>query len=39
MKFQVEGDPAIGYTDTHQVVIRVGYSRGPNTRRLENNKR
>jgi aminomethyltransferase len=35
---QVEGDPAIGYTETHQVVIRVGYSRGPEiARRLENN--
>jgi glycine/serine hydroxymethyltransferase len=35
---QVEGDPAIGYTETHQVVIRVGYSKGPEiARRLENN--
>jgi len=35
---QVEGDPAIGYTETHQVVIRIGYSRGPEiARRLENN--
>ncbi|MFC2012867.1 hypothetical protein ACFLUE_01115 [Chloroflexota bacterium] len=25
---QVEGDPAIGYTETHQVVLRVGYARG-----------
>jgi len=35
---QVEGDPAIGHTETHQVVLRVGYSRGPETaRRLEEN--
>jgi aminomethyltransferase len=35
---QVEGDPVIGFTETHQVVIRVGYSRGPEiARRLENN--
>lgn len=26
---QVEGDPAIGYTETHQVILRVGYARGP----------
>jgi aminomethyltransferase len=24
----VEGDPAIDYTETHQVVLRVGYARG-----------
>jgi aminomethyltransferase len=35
---QVEGEPAIGYTETHQVVIRVGYSKGPEIARLlENN--
>jgi aminomethyltransferase len=25
---QVEGDPVVGYTETHQVVLRVGYARG-----------
>ncbi len=25
----VQGDPAIGFTETHQVVVRVGYGRGP----------
>ncbi len=25
---QVEGDPAINYTETHQVVLRVGYAKG-----------
>jgi aminomethyltransferase len=25
----VAGDPAIDYTETHQVVVRVGYARGP----------
>jgi len=25
---QVEGDPAVGYTETHQVVLRVGRGRG-----------
>jgi aminomethyltransferase len=25
----VEGDPAIDYTDTHQVILRVGYGKGP----------
>jgi len=24
----VEGNPAIGYTETHQVIIRVGYGKG-----------
>jgi aminomethyltransferase len=34
----VEGDPGIGYTETHQVVLRVGYSQGPQmARRLEEN--
>jgi aminomethyltransferase len=27
----VEGDPAVDYTETHQVVLRVGYARGPET--------
>jgi aminomethyltransferase len=35
---QVEGDPGIGYTETHQVILRVGYTLGPETaRRLEEN--
>jgi aminomethyltransferase len=25
----VAGDPAVDYTETHQVVVRVGYGRGP----------
>ncbi|HTP59056.1 MAG TPA: glycine cleavage system protein T, partial [Spirochaetia bacterium] len=25
----VEGDPKMGFTETHQVVIRVGYGKGP----------
>jgi aminomethyltransferase len=25
----VEGDPLMGYTETHQVVVRVGYGKGP----------
>ena len=35
----VEGDSAIGYTETHQVVIRVGYAKGPELAQLleENN--
>jgi len=34
----VAGDPAIDFTETHQVVVRVGYSRGPEVaRRLEAN--
>jgi aminomethyltransferase len=35
---RVEGDPRIGYTETHQVLVRVGYARGPEiARRLERN--
>jgi aminomethyltransferase len=35
---QVEGDPSIGHTETHQVLLRVGYARGPEmARRLEKN--
>jgi len=35
---EVEGDPTMGYTETHQVVLRVGYTRGPEmARRLEEN--
>jgi aminomethyltransferase len=34
----VAGDPAIGYTETHQVIVRVGYARGAEiARRLEEN--
>lgn len=34
----VSGDPAVGYTQTHQVVIEVGYNKGPAlARRLEEN--
>ena len=32
------GDPAIGYTETHQVIVEVGYGRGPAlAQRLEAN--
>lgn len=35
----VEGDPAIGYTETHQVILRVGYGKGPEiAHRLEENQ-
>jgi aminomethyltransferase len=34
----VEGDPGIGYTETHQVIVRVGYGKGPAVaNRLEEN--
>ena len=34
----VAGDPAIGYTETHQVIVKVGYSKGPEVaERLERN--
>jgi len=34
----VAGDPGIDYTETHQVVVRVGYARGAEiARRLEDN--
>ncbi len=34
----VEGNPAVGYTETHQVIIRVGYAKGPAmANRLEEN--
>jgi aminomethyltransferase len=34
----VAGDPAVGYTETHQVVVSVGYAKGPEiARRLEEN--
>jgi aminomethyltransferase len=35
---QVEGDPAVDHTETHQVLVRVGYGHGPEiARRLEAN--
>jgi aminomethyltransferase len=35
---RVEGDPRLGYTETHQVILRVGYGRGPEmAQRLEEN--
>jgi len=35
---QVEGDPKIDFTETHQVLLRVGYARGPEiAQRLEKN--
>ncbi len=35
---QVEGDPRVNYTETHQVVLRVGYTRGIEiAERLEKN--
>jgi aminomethyltransferase len=34
----VEGDSKIGYTETHQVIVRVGYGKGPMmAERLEEN--
>jgi len=34
----VAGDPAVSYTETHQVILRVGHARGPEiARRLEEN--
>jgi len=34
----VEGDPKIGYTETHQVIVRVSYGKGPlMANRLEEN--
>jgi aminomethyltransferase len=32
----VEGNPSLGYTETHQVIVRVGYGKGPGiAKRLE----
>ena len=37
-RLTVEGNPALGYTETHQVIIRVGYGKGPAmAKRLEEN--
>src|ERR1017187_1128955 len=35
----VAGDPGVGYTETHQVIVRVGYGRAPEVAGLleENN--
>ncbi|MGA2027129.1 MAG: glycine cleavage system protein T [Syntrophobacteraceae bacterium] len=36
--FDVAGDPGISFTETHQVIVNVGYARGPEiARRLEAN--
>lgn len=36
--FDVEGDPALGYTQTHQVIVNVGYGSGAEiAQRLEDN--
>ncbi|MFH0789343.1 MAG: glycine cleavage system aminomethyltransferase GcvT [Pseudomonadota bacterium] len=35
---KVEGDPKVNFTETHQVIINVGYTQGPSIARiLENN--
>ncbi len=35
---EVEGNPKVGYTETHQVIVRVGYGKGPEVaERLEEN--
>lgn len=35
---EVAGDPAVDFTETHQVIVRVGYGRGPEiAKRLEEN--
>ena len=35
---QVEGNPDVGFTETHQVIVRVGYGKGPQVaERLEEN--
>ena len=31
---EVAGDPAIDFTETHQVIVRVGYAKGPQVARL-----
>ena len=34
----VAGDKAVGYTETHQVILNIGYAKGPEiARRLEEN--
>ena len=36
--FRVEGDPEVSFTETHQVILNVGYARGPEVaERLEHN--
>jgi aminomethyltransferase len=36
--FRVEGDPEVSFTETHQVILNVGYARGPEVaERLERN--
>jgi aminomethyltransferase len=35
---EVAGDPAVSFTETHQVIVKVGFAKGPEVaRRLENN--
>ena len=36
---EVAGDPAVGHTETHQIILNVGYAKGPEIARLleENN--
>jgi aminomethyltransferase len=35
---QVEGNPDVGFTETHQVIVRVGYGKGPQVaERMEEN--
>jgi aminomethyltransferase len=37
-RLMVEGNPQLGYTETHQVLLRVGYGKGPEmAQRLEDN--
>ena len=37
-ELEVEGDSRVGYTETHQVIVRVGYGKGPMiAERLEEN--
>ena len=36
--FEVAGDPAVSFTETHQVIVNVGYGKGPEVaKRLEEN--
>jgi aminomethyltransferase len=36
--FNVEGDPEVNYTETHQVILNVGYAKGPEVaEKLEKN--
>ncbi|OGF44703.1 MAG: glycine cleavage system protein T [Candidatus Firestonebacteria bacterium RIFOXYC2_FULL_39_67] len=36
--FEVAGDPAVSFTETHQIIVNVGYAKGPEVaKRLEEN--